>query len=152
MGFANTPALLGTTVALSEEIVYPQPDNIILNETDIPILRDDDEWIYQDNEYPVYPGVVEDYDEEIDEQFDLLYVKGYIKTAHGNGYSASASSSKATMVEGDTTTIALTTFKFTPGLRVPYAIEGVGAENITIPKYGYVNIGLNGNVKQLVSP
>jgi hypothetical protein len=95
--------------------------------------------------YPVYPGVVEDYDEEIDEQFDLLYVKGYIKTAHGNGYSASASSSKATMVEGDTTTITLTTFKFTPGLRVPYAIEGVGAENITIPKYGYVNIGLNGN-------
>ncbi len=50
------------------------------------------------------------------------------------------------MVEkGDTTTITLTTFKFTPGLRVPYAIEGVGAENITIPKYGYVNIGLNGN-------
>ena len=38
-----------------------------------PILRDDDEWIYQDNEYPVYPGVVEDYDEEIDEQFDLPY-------------------------------------------------------------------------------
>ena len=145
VGFAKTPALLGTTIPLSEEIVYPQPDNIILNETDIPILRDDDEWIYQDNEYPVYPGVVEDYDEEIDEQFDLLYVKGYIKTAHGNGYSASVSSSKVTMVEGDTTTITLTTFKFTPGLRVPYAIEGVGAENITIPKYGYVNIGLNGN-------
>ena len=145
VGFAATPALLGTTVPLSEEIVYPQPDNIILNETDVPILRDDDEWIYQDNEYPVYPGVVEDYDEEVDEQFDLLYVKGYVKTAHGNGYSASVSSSKVTMVEGDSTIITLTTFKFTPGLRVPYAIEGVGAENITIPKYGYVNIGLNGN-------
>ena len=60
LGFAKTPAILGTTVALSEEIVYPQPDNIILNETDTPILPEDDEWIYQDNEYPVYPGVVED--------------------------------------------------------------------------------------------
>lgn len=145
VGFAQSSSLLGTTIPISEEIVYPQPDNIILNETDVPILRDDDEWIYQDNEYPVYPGVVEDYDEEIDEQFDVHYVKGYIKTAHGNGYSASVSSSKVTMVEGDVTTITLTTFKFNPGLRVPYAIEGVGAENITIPKYGFVNIGLNGN-------
>ncbi len=145
LGFAASASLLGTQVALSEEIVYPQPDNIILNETDVPILRDDDEWIYQDNEYPVYPGYVEDYDEEIDEQFDLLYVKGYVKTAHGNGYSASVSSSKASMIEGDTTTITLTTFKFTPGLRVPYAIEGVGQENINIPKYGTVTIGLNGN-------
>lgn len=145
IGFAASSELLGTSVPLSEEIVYPQPDNSILTENDWPILRDDDEWIYQDNEYPVFPGYVEDYDEEIDEQFNLFYVKGYVKRAHGNAYAAVATSSKTSMVEGDTVTVTLTTAKFNPGLRVPYAIEGVGAENITIPKYGYVGIGLNGN-------
>lgn len=140
----RTASKIGTTVMLSEEIVYPQPDNTILDESENPMLTDDDEWIYQDNEYPVLPGVVEDYDEDIDEQWNLTYIKGYYKVAHGTGFSATVTANRTTINEGEATLFTLNTFKFTPGSVIPYAIEGVGSLNINIPKYGTVTLDQNG--------
>ena len=137
-------AKIGTTVMLSEEIVYPQPDNSILDEQENPMLTDDDEWIYQDNEHPVFPGVVEDYDEEFDEQWNLTYIKGYHKVAHGTGFSATVNANRTTIKEGESTIFTLNTYKFTPGSKIPYAIEGVGALNINLPKYGTVTLDQNG--------
>lgn len=145
LAFTNINSKIGTEVPLSEEIVYPQPDNILLDESDVPIMRDDDEWIYLDNEHPVFPGVVEDYDEEIDEQFDLYYVKGFRKLSHGVGYSASLSMATTTPIrEGILNTVNIVTYKYAPGIKVPYAIEGVGDANITIPKYGTVTLDNTG--------
>lgn len=135
---------VNTRVTISEEIVYPQPDNSILDEDENPILRDDDEWIYQDNEHPVYPGIIEDYDEEVDEQFDLIHVKGYLKVTDATGFSARVNANRTTIREGETTTFTLTTYRYTAGSRIPYAIEGVGQENIDIPKYGFVTLNQSG--------
>lgn len=137
-------AKIGTTVMLSEEIVFPQPDNTILDESENPMLTDEDEWLYQDNQHPVFPGVVEDYDEEFDEQWNLTYIKGYQKVAHGTGFSATVIANRTTIQEGQATVFTLNTFKFTPGSVIPYAIEGVGALNINIPKYGTVTLDQNG--------
>lgn len=135
---------IGTTVLLSEEIVFPQPDNSILDESENPILTDDDEWLYQDNQYPVFPGIVEDYNEEYDEQWNLTYIKGYHKVAHGTGFSATLNANRTNINEGESVVFTLNTFKFTPGSVIPYAIEGVGSLNISIQKYGTVILDQNG--------
>lgn len=145
LAFTEINAEVGTEYSLSEEIVYPQPDNILLDEQGNPILTDIGDWIYLDNEHPIIPAPTGDYDEPVDEQFDMLLIRGYRKTLNGNTYDAYVSaSSNTTLQEGQSVTFTLHTNKFGAGLVIPYQITGVNDANITIPKYGTVTLGQNG--------
>lgn len=137
-----TNATLGSSVGLSDEIVYPQPDNILLNESDVPIMRDDDEWLYLDNQYPVKPSAGDG--RELTDLFNVLYVKGHVKKVMGNSYNASVSADRDSMNEGDTVVVTLTTYKYSPGLEVPYQITGINDSNINIARTGKVVIDGSG--------
>lgn len=145
LAFTETDAEIGNEYSLSEEIVYPQPDNILLDEQNNPILTDIGDWIYLDNEHPIVPAPTGDYGEPVDEQFDMLHIRGYRKTLNGNVYDAYVSaSSTATLQEGQSVTFTLHTNKFDVGLVIPYQITGINDANITIPKYGTVTLGAGG--------
>lgn len=145
LAFTDVPGDTGHEFTLSEEIVYPQPDNILLDEQSNPILDDSKEWIYLDNEFPIIPAPTGDYDEEVDEQFDLFLIRGYVKTLYDDVYNAYVSVDRTTpMVEGDSVTFTLHTNKFDRGLVVPYRITGVNTTNISIPTLGEVTLGADG--------
>lgn len=145
VAFTDVDGNMGHEFSLSEEIVYPQPDNILLDEQSNPILNDSKDWIYLDNEHPILPASAGDYDEEVDEQFDLFLIRGYRKVLNDDVYTAYVTSNRSTpMVEGDSVTFTLHTNKFDRGLVVPYQITGVNDTNISTPKYGNVTLGADG--------
>jgi hypothetical protein len=145
LSFTDIDNDIGNEFSLSEEIVYPQPDNILLDEQDNPILTDSRDWIYLDNEHPIIPAPQSDYAEPVDEQFDLLLIRGYRKVLNDDTYSAYITiNTLPPLQEGETVTFTLHTNKFDRGLVVPYQITGVHQENISTPKYGTVTLGQNG--------
>lgn len=148
LGAAGSAVTNGKTVNLSKDIVYPQPDNIILDEQENPILRDDEEWIYQDNQYPVEPlsGDLLDEDgiEFTAQEWDLFYYKAYVKVGHAGALFATITTDKPRINDGETVTFKLTTSRYPVGLRVPYRLLGVAASNVNVPLTGYVTIGATG--------
>lgn len=150
LGGAGSADNNGTTINISKDIVYPQPDNIILDEEENPILRDDDEWIYQDNQYPTIPlaGDLtgEDGIEFTAQEWDLFYYKAYFKVGHAGALFATITANKAQIVDGETVTFKLTTSRYPVGLRVPYRLLGVSPANVNVPLTGFVIIGSDGTV------
>lgn len=145
LSFTEVDGEISSEFSLSEEIVYPQPDNILLDEQANPILTDTRDWIYLDNEHPILPAPQGDYVEPVDEQFDLLLIRGYRKVSNDDTYSAYITiNTLPPLQEGGTVTFTLHTNKFDRGLVVPYRITGVHPENISGPKYGTVTLGQDG--------
>ena len=148
LGGAGSDGNHGKTVNLSQDIIYPQPDNIILDEQENPILRDDEEWIYQDNQYPVIPlpgGLVdEDGIEFTAQEWDLYYYKAYFKVGHAGALFATITTDKAQITDGEIVTFKLTSSRYPIGLRVPYRLLGVADANVNVPLTGFVTIGPGG--------
>lgn len=141
----SSDAQLGQEFGVSEEFVIPQPDNILLDEAMKPILQDENEWIYLDNEHPVIPLNVDDlYWEPIDEQFVALSVKFYHKVQHSPEYSAMLTANPASISDGETVTFTLTTISFAPNLTVPYLLTGVAQSNVDQPLEGTITTDQNG--------
>ena len=152
LSFTEVDGEISSEFSLSEEIVYPQPDNILLDEQANPILTDTRDWIYLDNEHPILPAPQGDYVEPVDEQFDLLLIRGYRKVSNDDTYSAYITiNTLPPLQEGGTVTFTLHTNKFDRGLVVPYRITGVHPENISGPKYGTVTLGQDGTANVSVT-
>ena len=155
LGGAGSTAKHGKTVNLSKDIVYPQPDNIILDEQENPILRDDDEWIYQDNQYPTIPlpGDIVDEDgiEFTAQEWDLFYFKGYHKIAHAGALYASVAADKTQISDGQVVKFKLSSSRYPVGLKVPYQILGVGQANVNVPLTGTITIAANGSAELAVT-
>lgn len=137
-------AQVGDVVGVSEDITFPQPDNILLTSEDVPILRDDNEWLYLDNNNPVYPGVDLTYDEEFDEQFNLNHVRAWSKVSHDPIPTTSIKADKVSMVEGETVVFTLTTTGYDAGTTFQYMLSGVSSDNVNKPVYGVLTVGANG--------
>lgn len=136
---------LGKEYGVSEEFVVPQPENILLDEAMKPIMQDENEWIYLDNEHPVIPLDIDSlYWEPIDEQFDARSVKFYKKTQHSPEYDATLIASPTTISDGQSTTFTLQTISFAPNLTIPYQITGVAQSNINQPITGELVTDQNG--------
>lgn len=139
---------IGKTVPISEAIVYPQPDNILLDEQENPILRDDDEWIYLDNQYPTIPmagGIVDDDGVEFTgQEWDLFLYRGYYKIANAGALVAVLSSDRSTMADGETVIFKLETNRYPIGLKIPYQLLGVGPDNVNVPINGFMTIAAGG--------
>ncbi|BDH16610.1 MAG: hypothetical protein [Bacteriophage sp.] len=150
IGLSNSSLDLGLTHMLSADIVYPQPDNILLNESSNPIMRDDDEWLYLDNNYPVKVGTDPTYWEPIDQQFNALYLRAYNKVADSNTYHATLTSSATSIVEGQSVTFTLQTYHYFTGLSVPYQITGIGTSNLDKPLSGLLKTDVNGQAQLTV--
>lgn len=137
---AGGRSTVGQTVDMSAVIVYPQPDNTLLAEDDIPIVTDATEWIYLDNNHPVLPGEEEDYGKPYDTEFDLFYCKGWIKNARGSATSQSLSVDKTSVVEGGVVTFRVTTTGYPEGTKFPYQLSGLGVGNVDVPLVGYLTL------------
>ncbi len=155
LGGAGSTTNHGKTVNLSKDIVYPQPDNIILDEQENPILRDDEEWIYQDNQFPVVPLpgdlVDEDGIEFTAQEWDLFYFKGYHKIAHAGALYANVTADKTSISDGQVVKFKLASSRYPVGLRVPYQILGVAQTNVNVPLIGTITIAANGTAELAVT-
>ena len=151
LGAAGSAANNGRTVNLSKDIVYPQPDNIILDEQENPILRDDNEWIYQDNQYPVVPlaGVLIDEHgiEFTAQEWDLYYYKAYQKISHAGALFANVVANRTEMSDGQVVIFRLASSRYPVGLQVPYQILGVGTANVNVPLRGMLTIRADGTAE-----
>lgn len=131
---------LGRTWGLSEEIVYPYPDNILLNESSVPFTRDtgnDGDWIFLDNQYAAENRII-DYWEPVDEQFDARTIKYYWKESNAPAYNAVAASNKTTLNEDEIVLFTITTTSYPAGVEIPYQLTGVGISNVNVPLVGTV--------------
>lgn len=142
---------VGTEFDVSEDIVYPQPDNILLDEKSIPIIRDDDSWMYLDNKYPVEKGDDGGYGEDFDEQFDLHHYMGYEKLAHADEITRKLTSSKASLKGGESVTFTLTTTGYASGTTFRYILSGVTADNVDKPTSGLLTIDASGKASLTVT-
>lgn len=133
---------LGKTWNVSKDLVFPYPDNLLLNEKEYPILQEKDEFIFLDNEHPVSPKVThtEEYWEEIDELFDALTVKIWKKTTQGGEFRATLTAAPTTINENEVTLFTLNTVGFAQGTQVPYRLTGIGPNNVNVPLDGVVTI------------
>lgn len=149
LGIAGSNATLGTNKNINLDVKYPHPDNILFDEQDAPITRDDDEWIYLDNQYPVYPYVSTSPSEGIDftaQVFDLHHFRAWSKVANTELPTATLTADKTTISDDGTVTFTLRTVNYPAGMEIAYLLEGVGSENISVPIYGTLRLPANGVV------
>ena len=136
---------LGKIFNVSKDLVFPYPDNLLLNEKNYPILQERNEWIFLDNEHPVSAKPIgEEYWEDIDELFDALCIKIYKKTGKGGDFDARLTVDKSTINEGEVAVVRLNTVGFTAGTEIYYQITNIGPDNVNVPLIGTVTLNSTG--------
>lgn len=136
-----TDSDLGKTWKISKDLVFPYPDNVLLTESEKPILQEKDEWIFLDNQYKAEStGTGEPYWEDIDELFDALCVKIYYKESAGDDFDAKLTLDKTTINENEVALLKVETKGFSEGTVVPYRITNIGPDNVSVPLKGTVTI------------
>lgn len=144
-GVSNDSDLGPRPFKLSSQIVYPQSDNILLDESRVPITLDKDEWIFLDNEHPATAATFDDdYGEEIDELFNLLGIKQYVKVSHDAVPTFALGKDKNSVNEGEVVLFTINTTSVAQGTALPYQLTGVGTSNVNVPLTGTIAVNQYG--------
>ena len=143
----NDNASLGIqNFQLNKDISYPQPDNILFTEDGNPIVTDVKEWIYLDNEFPVYPKSDDnDNYENINETFTATGTKFYVKVGHSGDISYDFWVNKPSINEGEQVIFTIHTVGVAQGTTFNYQLSGVNTQTVDVPLQGTMTIGSDGN-------
>lgn len=135
---------------VSEDMVYPYPDNVLLTENDFFLLRDVDKYIFLDNEKD-NKFIVSDYWEEVDEQFDATFVRAYI-VQNRKLYPRATITLNENLTTQKTGTLSIEIEGYNPGLgAINYSISGIHSEHIDMLLSGTLNFSADGRYQRTIN-
>lgn len=139
-GVSSDGGLGVASFGLSKDIVYNQPDNILLAEAGTPVSLDaDNNYIYLDNEFPAVVNVTDNqYWENIDETFDIRAIKYYYKQANEIVPSYTPAANKSSIVDDEIVLFTVSTTGLDVGTSINYTLSGVTADNVNVPLSGAI--------------
>ena len=133
---------MGKEWRVSDQLVFPLPSDLLLDEEDNPVKTVTNDYIYLDNGQTPNEGGVGDinYEGSISTIFNSRAVAVYRKV--GNGSRSTLTLSKtlngSSLIEGERVQFQLETVGYPFGSVFTYFIEGVSSDNIDVPLQGTV--------------
>lgn len=135
---------------VSEDIVPPYPDNVLLAENDFFILRNDENFIFLDNEKENAFNVT-DYAEEVDEQFDATFVRAYI-VQNRKLYPRATINIDQDLTVNKTAKLSIEVEGYDPALgTISYYISGIHSEHLNIPLTGALILDADGRFEKEIN-